>query len=89
VSVYGSLEYTEPWSELKNILVDNWDEITQISTTGKPLRYLNGEPMIILIGEIKDSGLLMLYIHLQAELFIQKKSKRLVTGMKPGRKIMI
>jgi len=40
VSVYGSLEYMEPWRDLKEILSDNWDEITHISTTGKPIAVL-------------------------------------------------
>jgi len=40
VSVYGSLEYTEPWRELKEILSDNWDEIAHISTEGKPIAVL-------------------------------------------------
>ncbi len=37
VSAYGSLEYTEPWRELKTLLTDNWQEISHISSNNKPI----------------------------------------------------
>ncbi len=40
VSVYGSLAYDEPWREFADLLSANWDEITGISPTGKPVAVL-------------------------------------------------
>ncbi len=40
VSAYGSLGFSEPWRSLEQMLSDNWDEITSISPSGKPIALL-------------------------------------------------
>ncbi len=40
VSVYGSLSYDEPWQSFEALLSNNWNEIENISPSGKPIAVL-------------------------------------------------
>ncbi len=40
ISIYGQLEFSEPWREFKEVLTANWEEIINISDEGKPIAVL-------------------------------------------------
>ncbi len=37
VSIYGALESSEPWRSFEEVLSENWEEISSISPSGKPI----------------------------------------------------